>query len=148
MQHDTLVSILADGNRPDAGGNAILIIEDNETNALILRAMLRKCGHQASVAADGIEGVACAGRLTPRLILMDLHMPRLDGFAATARIREFDLIPRPAIVAVTANASLDVHAACLTSGFDAVLSKPVRLPALSDLLRKFLPSDTGSSSIE
>lgn len=117
----------------------ILIVEDNETNALILRYMICKTGHEPVVVTDGIEGIALARCLSPHLILMDLHMPRLDGFEATARIRQLQLPNVPAIIAVTASAGPEVHAACLASGFDAVLSKPVLLGALSDILRKFLP---------
>jgi CheY-like chemotaxis protein len=119
--------------------NVILIVEDNDTNALILRAMLRKHGYEAVVATDGIEGVEMSTRLRPRLILMDLHMPRLDGFGAAARIRQMANGHAPAIVAVTANASPEVHAACLTSGFGAVLSKPVLLDTLIATVRSFLP---------
>lgn len=121
-------------------GDAILIIEDNQTNVLILRAMLRRNGYETIVATDGIEGVKMARRLLPRLVLMDLHMPRLDGFAATEQIRRLGGGRDVTIVAVTANASPEVHAACLASGFDAVLSKPVLLDALIAMVRRFLPN--------
>jgi CheY-like chemotaxis protein len=117
----------------------ILIVEDNRTNALILRTMLQKSGYEAVVATDGAEGVEMADRLKPRLVLLDLHMPRLDGFAAAAEIRRRAGRHAPAIVAVTANVSSEVHAACLACGFGAVLSKPVFLDALVATLRSFAP---------
>ena len=117
----------------------ILIVEDNRTNALILRTMLQKSGYEAVVATDGAEGVEMADRLKPRLVLLDLHMPRLDGFAAAAEIRRRAGRHAPAIVAVTANVSSEVHAACLACGFGAVLSKPVFLDALAATLRSFAP---------
>ena len=80
-----------------------------------------------------------ADRLRPRLVLLDLHMPRLDGFAAAAEIRRRAGRHAPAIVAVTANVSPEVHAACLACGFGAVLSKPVFLDALVATLRSFAP---------
>jgi CheY-like chemotaxis protein len=117
----------------------ILIVEDNSTNALILRTMLQKSGYEAVVATDGAEGVEMADRLKPRLVLLDLHMPRLDGFAAAAEIRRRAGRHAPAIVAVTANVSSEVHAACLACGFGAVLAKPVFLDALVATLRSFAP---------
>lgn len=128
--------------RLDAGcvpRDVILIVEDNDTNALILRAMLRKNGYEAVVAADGAEGVEMADRLQPRLVLMDLHMPRLDGFGAAAELRRRANGQAPAIVAVTANVSPEVHAACLAAGFGAVLAKPVYLDALIATVRSFVP---------
>ena len=66
---------------PPASGAPILIVEDNQVNALILRAMLRKHGYEPQVASSGVEGVEISARYHPRLVLMDLQMPRLDGFA-------------------------------------------------------------------
>jgi two-component system sensor histidine kinase EvgS len=118
--------------------NAILIVEDNHTNALILRAMLLKSGYDAVVASDGVEGVEMAFRLKPPLVLLDLHMPRLDGFAAAAEmLRQADGAP-PLIVAVTADASPEVQAACLASGFIVVLTKPVVLGTLISTVRRFV----------
>lgn len=129
--------------RREPAGNLILIVEDNDTNALILRAMLRKNGFDTVVATDGIEGVEMADSLRPPLVLLDLHMPRLDGFGAAAEIlRRAEGPPRirpPAIVAVTANVSPEVQAACLASGFAAVLPKPVMLGALISTVRRFVP---------
>ena len=124
----------------------ILIVEDNRTSALILRTMLQKRGFQAVVATDGAEGVEMAGRLRPRLVLLDLHMPRLDGFAAAAEMRRRARPHPPAIVAVTANVSPEVHAACLACGFAAVLSKPVFLDALDATLRRFAPPPAGMAT--
>lgn len=124
----------------------ILIVEDNGTNALILRAMLRKSGYETMVAVDGNEGVEMARRLSPGLVLMDLHMPRLDGFAAAAEIRRSCPGAPPPIVAVTANANPDVHAACLASGFRAVLSKPILLDALIAAVREFVPPPPTASA--
>lgn len=116
----------------------ILIVEDNDTNALILQSMLRRQGYETVRAADGMEGVEMTRQLRPTLVLMDLHMPRLDGFAAAVEVRLTSGLT-PFIVAVTANANPDVHAACLASGFDAVLSKPLMLDALLATVRSFLP---------
>ena len=77
-------------------------------NALILRAMLRKRGYEPLVADRRGEGVEMGARHRPRLILMDLQMPRLDGFAAAAEIERPRAQVTPPIVAVTANADEDI----------------------------------------
>lgn len=104
---------------------AILIVEDNEVNLMILRAMLRKRGYEPFVATDGAEGVEMSVRHRPRLVLMDLQMPRLDGIAAASEILGRLAGAAPVIVAVTANASDAIRAACLEAGFAEVLSKPL-----------------------
>ena len=96
-------------------------------------------GYEPVMAADGVEGVALSARHHPRLILMDLQMPRLDGFAAAAEINRTAGEPSPVIVAVTANAGADVRAACRDAGFAGVLAKPVMLDELIATVRRFLP---------
>jgi len=117
---------------------AILIVEDNEVNALILRSMLRKRGYDPVVAADGIEGVELSDRHRPRLILMDLQMPRLDGFAAAAEIRRKAGGASPTIVAVTANTAGEIVDACEAAGFACVLTKPIDFEDLIATVRRLL----------
>lgn len=134
------------GGDPESRSDSpILIVEDNHTNALILRTMLRKNGYEAVVAMDGADGVEMADRLQPRLVFLDLHMPRLDGFAAAAEIQRRAGSQAPVIVAVTANVNPEVHAACLASGFGAVLSKPIFLDTLISTLRHFAPTSVAVS---
>lgn len=108
----------------DAGAS-IVIVEDNAVNALILSSMLRKRGYASVVAADGAEGVAMARGHRPRLVLMDLQLPRLDGFAAAAEIRRKAAGAIPAIVAVTANPAAEVRRACEVAGFAGLIAKPI-----------------------
>jgi CheY-like chemotaxis protein len=122
----------------DRPPGAILIVEDNEVNAMILRSMLRKRGYDPVVAADGIEGVALNERHRPRLILMDLQMPRLDGFAAAAEIFRSAGQATPTIVAVTANAAGEVVDACEAAGFAGVLAKPIDYEDLIATVRRLL----------
>ena len=117
---------------------AILVVEDNQVNALILRAMLRKRGYEPVMAADGIEGIAMTEAHRPRLILMDLQMPRLDGFAAASEIRRRLSDAPPVIVAVTANAGAEVREACLAAGFACVLAKPVSFDELIATVQRHL----------
>ncbi|MFT3974784.1 MAG: response regulator [Amaricoccus sp.] len=119
-------------------GDDILIVEDNQVNALILRTMLRKHGYEPRMARDGEEGVAMTARHRPRLVLMDLHMPRLDGFAAASAIRERMNGASPVLVAVTATATGDVEAACRDAGFSCVLPKPILIGDLVGMVRRYL----------
>lgn len=121
-----------------ADTDSILIVEDNQVNAMILSAMLRKHGWDPFVASDGEQGVAMNAEHRPRLILMDLQMPRLDGFAAAREIRAASAGAQPVIVAVTANAGADVRAACEAAGFAEVLSKPVEMSQMIALVRRCL----------
>ena len=117
----------------------ILVVEDNEVNATILRAMLRKHGYEPVLAKNGEEGIEMSRRHRPGLVLMDLQMPRLDGFAAASAIRAACGGEGPAIVAVTANAGADVRDACRAAGFASVLAKPIVLDELIATVRQHLP---------
>lgn len=119
------------------GSDGILIVEDNAVNALILRTMLQKQGYEPHVARDGNEGVAMSARHRPRLVRMDLHMPRLDGFVAAIAIRGIDGAS-PVLVAVTATATRDVEVACQEAGFTCVLPKPILIHDLMDQVRRYL----------
>lgn len=123
---------------PTSPLDGILIVEDNDVNALILRSMLRKHGYEPQVARDGQEGVAMVQRHNPRLVFMDLHMPRLDGFAAASVIRTRMNGASPVLVAVTATATGDVEAACRNAGFTCVLPKPILVGDLILMVRRFL----------
>jgi CheY-like chemotaxis protein len=117
---------------------SILIVEDNRINVLVIRSMLRKFGYEPAVATDGVEGVELAAALRPRLILMDLAMPRMDGMAAAAAIRDRSCGDPPAIVAVTANASKEQRAACAAAGFEGLLQKPIALADLIGTVRRWV----------
>jgi len=118
---------------PAAGGLSVLVAEDNEINALLVRALLQKLGHRPTMAGSGKAAIDCwlaarAAGLPFDRILMDLHMPGMDGLEATRRIRAFeaeDDAPRTPIVALTANASAEDREASLAAGMDGFLIKPL-----------------------
>ncbi len=108
----------------------ILIVEDNPSNLFILQAMLRKHGYEPLVARDGLEGVAMAETHLPRLVLMDLSMPKMDGVTAALEIQR-RLPDQPiAIVAVTASVTDEQRRQCDAAGFSGLLPKPINLPDL------------------
>jgi CheY-like chemotaxis protein len=126
------------GTAESAEQGAILIVEDNQVNVMILRAMLRKHGYEPFVASDGREGIRMTDLHRPRLVLMDLQMPRLDGFAAATEIRRNAEGAEPILVAVTANASGEVRSACRAAGFAYVLAKPVVFDELIEVVRCYV----------
>jgi CheY-like chemotaxis protein len=119
----------------------ILVVEDNEVNALIIRAMLRRRGYSSLVACNGHEGVEMSRQHRPRLVLMDLQMPLLDGFGAASAIRVAFAGDAPAIVAVTANPAQDVRRACREAGFAAVIAKPIMFDELIATVDRHLARD-------
>ncbi|MCP9834553.1 response regulator [Cyanobium sp. Aljojuca 7A6] len=115
----------------------ILLAEDNAVNARVCELMLQRLGYGVSVARDGQEALLEQRRLDPDIILMDLRMPKLDGFNATRRIRE-QAGPegRPWIVAVTANIRESDRAAALASGMNDFIGKPIRVESLQSALSR------------
>ncbi len=124
----------------------ILLAEDNEINALLVRAVLEGLGHQVADVRDGAAAVAAATAATSRydVILMDLHMPGLDGVAAARAIRadeENAGRPRAVILALTADVLAETRAASAAAGIDAVLEKPIAPERLRQKLAELTASD-------
>ena len=119
----------------------ILLAEDNTINQIVAGAMLKKLGCSVTVAKDGQEAVDKARARHFDLILMDCHMPNLDGFAATAAIRELEKQgqPRHTIIAQTANAMEGDRESCLAAGMDDYLAKPLSTGALAQALQRWAP---------
>jgi CheY-like chemotaxis protein len=129
------------GERLRAGhaGARVLIAEDEPTNQELLCAMLEAVGLQLDVAGDGAAAVAMA-RATPyALILMDLQMPQLDGFAAARSIRALPERAHTPIVALTASAFDQDRQRCIEAGMDDHLGKPASAEQLYETLLKWLP---------
>jgi PAS domain S-box-containing protein len=123
-------------------GLSILVAEDNEINALLARALLVKLGHRPTMAESGAAAIeswlaARAGGAAYDCVLMDLHMPGMDGLEATRRIRAIEAEHndmRTPIVALTANVSAEDRDACLAAGMDGFLVKPLDRERLAAVL--------------
>ena len=113
----------------------ILLAEDNTINQQIALLVLESMGYRADVASNGVEAVEAVASLPYDLVLMDVQMPEMDGMEATRRIRAISSITQPRIVAMTANAMQGDREACLASGMDDYLSKPIRDRELATALR-------------
>ena len=121
----------------------ILLVEDNVTSQKLLGRLLSKIGLTSEVAADGQEAIQSIidGKRFD-LILMDCHMPNVDGFEATTEILRILGDGAPPIVAVTANVSPEDQARCYDCGMVGFLSKPVRMAALNEALENHLPKES------
>jgi signal transduction histidine kinase/CheY-like chemotaxis protein len=120
----------------------VLVVEDNEVNALVVRGMLEQMGVNAELAVDGQKALAVMNQTTYDLVLMDCQMPVLDGWEATrlwrareTRLRQNQRVP---IVALTASAAADERERCLKAGMDDYLSKPFTREALGALVDRYL----------
>jgi signal transduction histidine kinase/CheY-like chemotaxis protein len=122
----------------------VLVVEDNEVNALVVRGMLEQMGVQAELAENGQTALANMGRFAYDLVLMDCQMPVLDGWEATriwrAQERRLHHDARTPIVALTASAAAGERERCLEAGMDDYLSKPFTREALGELVDRYLPA--------
>jgi CheY-like chemotaxis protein len=109
----------------------VLVVDDHEINREFLKAGLRRLVGSLRLAADGIAAIEMCKHEDFDVILMDLHMPRLDGLATANRIRDLETRSAHAqIVALTADARPEERARLLDAGFDDYLNKPITIPAL------------------
>ncbi|NML16650.1 hybrid sensor histidine kinase/response regulator [Azohydromonas caseinilytica] len=120
-------------------GRRVLVAEDNEVNMELACAVLRALGVEVRQAADGAQAVQAYAAARPDLVLMDMHMPEVDGLAATRQIRAQEAArgwPRRPIVALTASALPEDRQRCLDAGMDDVLVKPFGLGQLRRMLEQ------------
>jgi two-component system, sensor histidine kinase and response regulator len=124
----------------------ILVAEDNKANRMLAIEQLKRLGFAGEAVATGAEAVSAVARDRPRLVLMDCHMPLMDGFAATAAIREAEQGSErhTIVVAMTASATASDREACLAAGMDDYLSKPVMMADLDRALARWLPEHAAS----
>ena len=108
----------------------LLLVEDNEYNRDMLVRRLERRGFQMVVAVDGGEGVAKARAEKPDLILMDMHLPVLDGWEATRQLKESDDTKSIPIIALTADAMAGDREKAMEAGCDDYDTKPIELPRL------------------
>lgn len=117
----------------------VLLAEDNIVNQKVAIRQLRQLGIRAEVAANGLEVLEACSRVAYDLIIMDCHMPEMDGYEATRKLRAKERgSKRTVIVAMTAGARQQDRERCLAAGMDDYVSKPVRLRDLEQVLDRCL----------
>ena len=115
-------------------GMKVLVAEDNPTNRKVIEMLLRKLKVEVSVVDDGQQLLDCIDNFAPDLVLMDCHMPIMDGFEATRALRQRGL--NTPIYALTAGVSTEERIECANIGMNEVLTKPVTLQSLKAALQK------------
>ena len=135
---------------PNFAGARILVAEDDDLNQQVIRQLLESMGAIVHIAANGEAVITrlLAAEMNYDLLLMDIHMPRLDGYAATQKIRRHPQLSQLPIIALTANAMSSDRARCLAAGMNDHLAKPIDPDALSGALTRWLPtrSDTDAGA--
>jgi CheY-like chemotaxis protein len=145
---DQPMPIAGDVAPPPARGLAILVAEDNEINALLMRSLLTRLGHQVVVTTNGEQALeswlAAESAAAPYdLVLMDIQMPVLDGIETTKRIRAREAgqrVRRTPILALTANTLVEDRYACFEAGMDGFLVKPLDREKLAEALTNLAAS--------
>ncbi|HVW10421.1 MAG TPA: response regulator [Bryobacteraceae bacterium] len=116
----------------------ILIADDKESSRELIRTLLEHSGFEVCEAADGLDALEKAKLENPDLILLDIHMPRLDGYATVCEMRCVDSLQKLPIVALTASAMRGDHDKAIRAGFTAYITKPVSLMALRREIERLL----------
>jgi len=116
----------------------ILLVEDKLVNQEVALSMLESCGHNVTIANNGIEAIEAITKETFDIILMDVEMPLMNGYETTSKIRDMEKQAggHIHITALTANAMSGDREKCLNAGMDDYISKPVHMKDLMDAIQK------------
>lgn len=127
-------------------GRRILIVEDNPQNMMLIADILLSLNYSVLQAKDGEQGVAMAVSEKPDLILMDLSLPRVNGWTATRRIKTDETLKDIPVIALTAHAMIGDRERALEAGCDDYLSKPIVIHDLMKKLSDYLSEEEGRES--
>lgn len=116
----------------------VLVIDDNANGRELVRTVLEKLGFTVHEACDGLEGLDAAGKLQPDLIVLDLHMPGLNGFEVVEKLRQSDALAATPVLALTASAMIGDRERALAAGFTGYVTKPIRLVDLRSEVERLL----------
>jgi len=116
----------------------ILVVEDNRDNMILIVDILESLDYDVIQAQDGEQGVSLANSQRPGLILMDLSLPKMDGWTATRTIKENKDLQEIPIIALTAHAMVGDRERALEAGCDDYMTKPIDLKVLATILTKYL----------
>lgn len=133
-----------------APGANLLVVEDNEINMKVVKELLKPIGMQIDTAENGLVAIKKVSEKHYDLVLMDYMMPIMDGIEATGRIRSIDgeyykTLP---IIALTANTTISSKNSFLQAGMNDFLSKPIQMPDMYEVLRRWLPDELIDDSVK
>ncbi|MCR8660001.1 response regulator [Paenibacillus endoradicis] len=117
----------------------VLLAEDNKVNQLVAVEMLKHCHCNVTVASNGIEAIACLSEEDYDLVLMDIHMPEMDGMEAVRQIRNNPKYKDLPIIALTANVLVSDHEQYLRIGMNTVVTKPISMEQLQQIIVTYTP---------
>lgn len=133
----------AEASLADQRPAEILIVDDSESNVMILEKFLQKLGYQPQTADNGKLAFSIVTNSKIDLILMDIMMPGIDGLELTRAIRNSGSASHPIIVAVTADVTEQNRDACFLAGVDDFLPKPVDFHSIANLIETWVPRAAG-----
>lgn len=139
MQNNNEIDVRLDGIH-------VLIVDDAPDNRLLVTRFLKLAGAQTDSAADGSQGIERALSRPCDVVLMDIQMPQMDGYEAVARLRAMKF--NKPVIALTAHAMKSERDRCLSSGFDAYLTKPISRVDLLKTIRESFDRQHGNSNSE
>jgi CheY-like chemotaxis protein len=124
---------------PNGSQTRLLVAEDNEVNQVVITRMLEKQGYSIEVVPHGQRALEALARDHYAAVLMDCHMPEMDGFDATREIRRNEPEGRHTpVIAMTASALSGDRERCLAAGMDDYISKPIKMHVVAAVLERWL----------
>jgi CheY-like chemotaxis protein len=127
-----------------AGPSLVLVVEDNEANQLLTRAVLEREGYQVEVAGVADEALEKVGEKLPHLILMDLQLPGQDGLSLTRQLKTSPATANIPIIALTAHAMRGDLEATIAAGCAGYIAKPIDTSTFADQIREILTQVGGN----
>jgi CheY-like chemotaxis protein len=118
----------------------ILVADDRAVSRELVRTVLETAGYEVCEAADGAEALELASREHPDLIILDLHMPKLDGYEVVEALRRIGEFATTPVMALTASAMMGDRERALAAGFTSYIAKPIQLSALRSEVQRLLLS--------
>jgi signal transduction histidine kinase/BarA-like signal transduction histidine kinase len=134
--------------RASLEGARVLLVEDNETNQVIAATILRKGGIQVELAENGQEALERLANESYDVVLMDTQMPVMDGLSATRALRKLPENAHLPVIAMTASVLPQDRQRCVDAGMNDFIAKPIDLPAMWDVLLKWVPSRRAARQID
>jgi two-component system cell cycle response regulator DivK len=123
---------------PNGSAATILVVEDNVDNQIIMKAWLEHAGYEVLMASDGVKSLSVAQAMLPDIILMDVALPRLDGWDAAERLKAHPSTKSIPIIALTALAPPDDRLRAKAVNIDGYLTKPVALSRVLEEVERLL----------
>lgn len=120
----------------------VLLAEDNAVNQRVAVATLKRLGHTVEVVEDGRAAVEAVQRTAFDLVLMDIEMPQLDGYAACERIRQIPRLKALPIIGLTAHAMVEAREKAMAAGMNGFITKPFKIADMMASLESINPSTT------